>query len=242
MLNNKNFRLLLSSKNSAKFNMAYDESLVLNFQKDDLPILRFYSWEKSFTLGVSQSIKDYQEFLNYSNDYAKRITGGGILLHEYDVSYSLIIPSSYMKNLSVKSSYEKICSFLLDFYDNLGLKSSYAKDNKNIHLSKSPFCQNGFESYDILINSKKIGGNAQKRTKNLIFQHGSIPIKNINSNLTIGYSLEDFNITLSNEKAIKLLIQSFKNIFKIDFIESKLNEKEEKSLSFLLKDKYDTSN
>ncbi len=28
-----------------------------------------------------------------------------------------------------------------------------------------------------LVNSKKIGGNAQKRTRKLIFQHGSIPLK-----------------------------------------------------------------
>jgi lipoate-protein ligase A len=43
---------------------------------------------------------------------------------------------------------------------------------------KSAFCFAGRESYDILIEGKKIGGNAQRRLKNVIFQHGSIPLVN----------------------------------------------------------------
>ncbi len=47
------------------------------------------------------------------------------------------------------------------------------------HLGeRTAFCFAGKETFDILIDGKKIGGNAQRRLKNVIFQHGSIPIIN----------------------------------------------------------------
>jgi len=156
---NKNFRLIISDANSARINMATDETLIKTYQENDLPILRLYSWEKSFTIGVSQKFETYSHLKEYKKNYAKRITGGGVLFHGHDLSYSILIPVSYMQSLSVKQSYEKICTFLLEFYTSLGLKAIYAKDDEKISLSKSEFCQVGFEAYDILVNGIKIKNN-----------------------------------------------------------------------------------
>ncbi|HMA54202.1 MAG TPA: lipoate--protein ligase family protein, partial [Acidobacteriota bacterium] len=46
------------------------------------------------------------------------------------------------------------------------------------HGERTPFCFAGRESYDILIEGRKIGGNAQRRLRNAVFQHGSIPLRN----------------------------------------------------------------
>ncbi|NQY94979.1 MAG: lipoate--protein ligase family protein [Campylobacteraceae bacterium] len=240
--NNKQFRLILSSTQSARLNMATDEALVKAYEEDDMPILRLYSWEKSFTIGVSQKFSTYEHLEEYNKNYAKRITGGGVLFHGHDLSYSLLIPVSFMKNLTVKESYEKICTFLLEFYKRLGLKAIYAKDDESISLSKSEFCQVGFEAYDILVNGIKIGGNAQRRTKKLIFQHGSIPIKPVldtNRKNEIGYCLDEFDINLSYEETQERVAQAFEKAFNATLLESKLNTKEEETLALLLKDKYD---
>ena len=114
--------------------MAIDESLLKNFNEGDLPILRLYRWdENSATIGISQDVKQYSHIVK-NNNIAKRITGGGVLFHGHDISYSLVIPSSYLENLSIKKSYEYICGFILEFYKTLGLRVSFAKDNKNIEL------------------------------------------------------------------------------------------------------------
>jgi len=240
--NNKQFRLILSSTQSARLNMATDEALVKSFEENDLPILRLYSWEKSFTIGVSQKFSTYSHLEEYNKNYAKRITGGGVLFHGHDLSYSLLIPVSFMKSLSVKESYEKICTFLLEFYKTLGLHAIYAKDDENISLSKSEFCQVGFEAYDILVNGIKIGGNAQRRTKKLIFQHGSIPIKPVLDSTRkheIGYCLDEFDINLSYEETQERVAAAFEKAFNATLLKSKLNTKEEETLALLLKDKYD---
>lgn len=233
----KEFRLLISKDKDAKINMAIDKALFDSFKKDDAPILRFYTWNNSFTVGISQKTEDYTSlYPQYNNNCAKRITGGGVLFHGHDISYSLVLPSSYLKDLNVKQTYEKICSFLLCFYKKLGLNPQYAKDLSNIELSKSNFCQVGFEAYDIIINNLKIGGNAQKRAKNIIFQHGSIPISTIKNNKQSGNSLEDLNLRLNIQDSIEKLCSSFEEAFKIKLKKSFLNTNEQKCLESLLKD------
>ena len=220
------FRLIRSGSLSARENMAIDKALFENFSQ---PVLRLYSWEKSFTFGISADIsklKDKKELLSYEGNYAKRMTGGGILFHGNDISYALLIPTLYMGKLNVKQSYEKICLFLLNFYKSLGFNPIYAKDDTSIDKSKNEFCQLGFEDYDILIQAKKMGGNAQRRSRDIIFQHGSIGLFNLDDEAHTGNSLKDLGIELSYEEASEKLIQSFEETFDVILEDSILNEKE----------------
>ncbi|MCT7548852.1 lipoate--protein ligase family protein [Aliarcobacter butzleri] len=227
MIFNNKFRLIISQNLSSNDNTNIDKALFKAFENGSLPILRLYSWQKSVTFGAGQNPSDYENLLKeYKNNFSKRITGGGVLFHGHDISYSLVLPSTFIDNRSVKETYELICSFILEFYSNLGLKASFAKDIKSIVLSKSPFCQVGFEAYDIIVNGRKIGGNAQKRAKNVIFQHGSIPIKSIKNDEKYGASLEDFSINLDFDEAINKLKEAFEKTFNAQLLESQLNEKE----------------
>lgn len=237
MKSHTTFRFIRSTNKSAKINMSVDKTIASLFEPTDQPILRLYTWEKSFTVGISQEPKSYSKrYPEYKENYAKRMTGGGTLFHGHDLSYSIVLPTSSLQGLNVKKSYEKICSFLLDFYNGLGLDAKYAKDTQGIILSKSEFCQVGFEAYDIIVNGVKIGGNAQKRSKNMIFQHGSIPLYGENNTKETGSSLEDLDINLSYEEAIKRLKVSFEKIFSVKLNDSSLNEKEEKYLQRLLEE------
>jgi lipoate-protein ligase A len=238
-------RVIQHDNLSAKENMAIDDALLSSYEENLPTIFRLYSWENSFTIGVSQKFENYPITSLYKGNFAKRITGGGVLFHGHDLSYSLVIPTSNLEGLNIKESYEKICTFIINFYKSLGLDAKYVKDNEDIELSKNEYCQVGFEAYDILVNGKKIGGNAQRRTKKAIFQHGSIPLfsnKNEIFDGKIGYTLEDFNVNIDYKKAKKLLIESFEASFNVEIIHSELSEKEEKKKNLLLKEKYDYSN
>lgn len=214
---NKNFdkfKYFYNAQKSASFNMQYDKNLCLEYVKSDLPIFRLYTWENSFTIGAGQNINDYENIVVTNSNYAKRITGGGVLFHGHDVSYSIILPRDSIKDFKVKEAYEMICSFIIEFYKSLGLDAKLAKYDENITKTKSPFCQVGIEESDIIIDGKKIGGNAQKWTKDILFQHGSIPVKKIgNYDERIGYTLEDFGIDLSFEEVVLGLKKSFIKVF-----------------------------
>ncbi len=212
----KTFALFTSPSLSAKDNMRIDKELFEGFIPSNMPIFRVYEWESSFTYGLSQSmdnLKNDEHLGGYDDNHAQRMTGGGILFHGNDISYSLVIPTTYVKGLSVKESYEVICGFLMEFYKRLGLNPVYAKDLEDINLSKSHYCQEGFEPYDILVDGKKIGGNAQRRSKEAIFQHGSISIDN--STYNMGHTLEDLGVKISFKNAKELLVKSFAHTFNV---------------------------
>ena len=108
MVNKKKYRLILTNNNSAKMNMAIDKALTISYEKDDTPILRLYTWEKSFTVGLGQDLEHYNDLKNlYKNNCSKRITGGGDLFHGHDISYSLLLSNDEFVGLSVKESYER---------------------------------------------------------------------------------------------------------------------------------------
>ena len=204
------YRLIHSPQSSAVENMAQDSALLEAFNEDGMPVFRLYGWEESVTIGVSQTFAScvlLDPMLEaYRDRYAKRMTGGGILYHGHDLSYSLILPVAMMRGLSVKESYAQITGFLLDFYQALGLDAHWAKEDPSIVLASDPFCQVGFEPYDIIIQGHKIGGNAQKRTKKAIFQHGSVPLRRSEH----GVSLEDLGVSLDVAEARERLEKSFR--------------------------------
>lgn len=231
---NNKFRLIITQKLNAKVNSNIDKALFKTFSNNSLAILRLYSWEDGITFGAGQNIEDYSNLLKeYKDNVGKRVTGGGVLFHGHDISYTILVNPKTIENRDVKETYFLICQFLIKFYENLGLKSHFAKDDKEIVLSKSPFCQVGFEAYDIIINGKKIGGNAQKRAKNCILQHGSIPLFTKSNDEVFGSSLQDFGINLSFEEAKDGLIKAFKEVFEVDFINDDLNEEEKNILKKL---------
>lgn len=234
---NNKFRLIITQNLSSSINSNIDKALFKSFKNDSIPVLRLYTWEDCVTLGAGQKLDDYEKLqTSYKNNISKRLTGGGVLFHGHDISYTILVNPNMIENKDVKETYFLICQFLLKFYEDLGLKADFAKDNKDIVLSKSPFCQVGFEAYDIIINNKKIGGNAQKRAKNCILQHGSIPLYTKQKDELFGNSLDDFGISLSFEDAKDRLIKAFKTTFNVEFVEDKLNKEELEILDSLNKD------
>ncbi len=113
----------------------------------------------------------------------RRMTGGGVLFHSGDISYSIVSSTADIGcEGSVVGSYKIICSFLMDMYKGLGLKAGFAgSEGKAGPIARPPkgpdLCMASNEKYDILINGRKLGGNAQMRRARAILQHGSIPLK-----------------------------------------------------------------
>jgi lipoate-protein ligase A len=167
--------------------MAIDESLLCLFNpKTSEPILRAYGWDPpALSLGRFQNAEEVLDLNHcYSNDISvvRRVSGGGTIYHADELTYSIVCSAEQIPSTtSVKDSFRVLTGFLIDFYRTLDLNAGYAVDtvcDADQLGARTAFCFAGKESFDILINGKKIGGNAQRRRKNVIFQHGSIPVIN----------------------------------------------------------------
>ena len=227
----KPWRLILDQKNNGYYNMAVDKAICLSYPLKKIPTLRIYGWSKPFvTLGYNQK---QQEVLNSDSavPFTRRITGGSSILHHQELTYSLTCSRDDLKLPSkIKELYKVLCSFLIYFYSHLGLKADFAQDIFSSGLGRySNFCFSSYEHFDLVINKKKIGGNAQRHRRDVIFQQGSIPqeidFDLIRRTINNPGNLEDKTISLNTllskktdfNKLSLILAESFQKVFKVEF-------------------------
>ena len=249
--------MILDGNLCGYYNMACDEAIFNHYPQKRVPTLRIYGWSRPFvSLGYFQKAAQVLN-LDISErekiPFVRRITGGAAILHSQEITYSLTLSTRDLNlSSSVKESYRILTSFLLMFYKKLSLHAYFAVDICNGSLGRyGNFCFSSHENFDILINGIKIGGNAQKRSKELIFQQGSIPaklhfgairkvIKNIPQDLEeksqglfyfLGKSVDIYRL---KEKAAI----SFKETSNVDLGNGDLSKEEKDSLRNLKKDKY----
>lgn len=246
----KTWRLIDTGICKASFNMAVDEALLNNFKDSDLPILRLYGWKPSLSLGRFSNLHATlnQKTLKMQNiPFIRRMSGGGVLVHGGDLSYSLILPKSLLNGIGVKESYRHLCSFLIKLYEKLELQANFASQMQ-LKISKSNVCMAANEAYDVVIDGKKMGANAQRHSRNILFQHGSIPIsldesffKDVfleESGLKSMLTLDKIKKDITYQRVRETLIKSFKESFEVDLMEDFLTPKETQNTQELLESKY----
>jgi len=237
-------------------NMAIDEALLEGYDPaKGLSVLRIYGWQpQAFSIGYSQNPQaelDLDRCRTERIDFVRRITGGGVIFHKNELTYSIVCSKEDL-GLSAfsKEAYRVLCSFIVRAYQSLGLQAEYSLQEAP-RQSKNWFCFTERERYDIIINGKKIGGNAQKRKKGIIFQHGSIPLRSdleqalplLRGCLKIDKAKitslsEALGRDISYSRLKSLLIESFKQTFSVGIIENGLSPEERALTRLLLNGKY----
>ena len=148
-------RIVETGFNPAAQNMAIDEALIESV--GEVPILRIYGWRPAaVSIGYFQSMNEEVDFTKCREigvDIVRRLTGGGAVLHEYELTYSFI-SRRYPQN--IVESYKWICDAIVISIKRLGFDASFVPLN------------------DIVIEGKKVSGNAQTRRKGVLLQHGTI--------------------------------------------------------------------
>jgi lipoate-protein ligase A len=230
--------------------MAVDEALFVGFREGDLPILRLYGWETSLSAGRFSKIRsrvNLEKLKEREISCVRRMSGGGILVHGGDLSYTLILPREFLRNHGVKESYRTLCAFLIRLYEKLGLKADFACD-VDCETTHSDICLAANEAYDIMIEGRKSGGNAQRYTRKVLFQHGSIPVTLEsetwdpifleNSGVEESATLERLGKRVSYEELSESLKKAFCETFGATLTIDTLTPLEEERAKALLVDKY----
>jgi len=189
----KEWRFIDTGSLDGPGNMALDEALLSCFDPArSLPVFRLYGWSPpAFSLGKFQragEVLDLERCAREGVSVVRRVTGGGCIFHADELTYSIICSPRHIAGVEgVKESYRRLCGFLLLAYRGMGLDPAFAVDSSPAAErlgERTPLCFAGREEYDITIRGRKLGGNAQRRTRGIIFQHGSIPLRNRLSRMT----------------------------------------------------------
>ncbi len=249
MIMHHTWRLIDSGVGLPDWNMAVDEALIHTHSEGDLPIIRLYGWTNALSIGKFSNIHkslDLKKLNDRKLPIVRRMSGGGILVHGNDLSYSLILPRSFM-NIGVKESYRYLCKFLIRLYKNLGHTACFAGEGPS-KAARSAICLAGNEMYDIVINKKKMGGNAQRYTRHVLFQHGTVPMRldeslfnpvfTEESGLKTAASLERLGTVMSYESLLLAVKEAFCETFNVVLLPDTLTQTEESCAQTLLEHKY----
>jgi len=156
------WRFISLTENSAAMNMGLDEAILEGISAGtSLPTVRFYKWTPSaVSIGRFQrlgQVVNQEKCNDLGIDVVRRITGGGAVYHDHDgeITYSVLAPEDLLPE-DITKSYHEICGWIVDSLKTLGLNASFQPVN------------------DIIVDGKKISGNAQTRRKGVVLQHGTI--------------------------------------------------------------------
>jgi len=176
---------LNSGKCSPSFNMALDEAL-LDWHSEGLipPVIRFYEWEPAtLSIGYFQQAKrdiNLEALREQGIGFVRRPTGGRAVLHEHELTYSVIVTESY-PNMpeSVTEAYRVLSEGILQGFHNLGMDAYFSvpdteEKKADLKQPKSAVCFDAPSWYELVVEGKKIAGSAQTRQKGVILQHGAI--------------------------------------------------------------------
>ena len=176
MLNDKcSWRLIPFLEASGAVQMAIDNWLLEKHRLGEHPpTLRFYTWQPAaISLGYHQ--QDYPEhwpnitWQGKKLDLVRRATGGRAVLHQGDLTYSVVTSINSANRLA---AYKYICQFLITGWRSLGVELNYGitPEYSNHHN-----CFASATAADLVTKEGvKAIGSAQLRKRKAILQHGSM--------------------------------------------------------------------
>jgi lipoate-protein ligase A len=177
------------------YQMALDEALLESVIAGGVPVVRFYTWRPAtLSLGVNQPFGeiDAVESARRGFGLVRRLTGGRAVLHQHELTYSVIAPENDPRvSGGVIESYRKISAALVDGLRAMGADVSLAEPSKAMfraladsrrrtELDETADSDNGAvcfdtaSAYELTARGRKLVGSAQARRGGAILQHGSI--------------------------------------------------------------------
>lgn len=153
----------------AALNMALDEVLLASCSG---PLLRVYRWLRpAVSFGYFGKVDDVEAAWP-DREIVRRWTGGGIVPHGADVTYTLAVPRSCAfarraPEETYRAIHERLAGFLTAWDDDVRVTDA-------AHPPVSGACFENAVRYDIIAARGKVAGAAQRRTRTGLLHQGSI--------------------------------------------------------------------
>ena len=177
------------------WNMAVDEVLLERVAEDEVPTLRIYRWERpTLSLGYFQSYAQRQlHRASLDADVVRRLSGGGAILHDQEITYSLVLPSTHPLAANTQLLYDTVHHAIVDWLTEFSATKEISwrlalceRQQKSVPREQPFMCFQRRSPGDVLLvdelpvdgatvsGDHKIVGSAQRRRRGSVLQHGSI--------------------------------------------------------------------
>lgn len=160
-------------------NMSFDQLLQEIVDRTKVPTLRFYGWLKpTLSLGYFQNLSRRAEHPGSAGiECVRRSTGGGALIHDSELTYSLVIPQAAGSVGPRLDLYEKTHQCMIDTLAEFGVFTDpfHSLCRKDCAERSNRFlCFQRRTREDLILHGYKIVGSAQRKSRGSLLQHGSV--------------------------------------------------------------------
>ncbi|WP_157606281.1 lipoate--protein ligase family protein [Schlesneria paludicola] len=160
---------------SGAWNMAVDEALLESAITDNVATLRWYQWrEPTVSLGYFQKSADLVDNDSIAGlPVVRRLTGGGAILHDNELTYSICLPASQSLFAQPHELYDIVHLAIIGSLRQLDFPvtlrgSTWKRPDEPL------LCFQRQDAHDVTLNGQKILGSAQRRRRGAIMEHGSL--------------------------------------------------------------------
>jgi lipoate-protein ligase A len=179
-MEDRTWHFLNSGPVAPALNMAWDEALLEAVRRLAAPVLRFYGWkERAATFGYFQRYAEVER-ATLLRPLIRRPTGGGIVPHDADWTYSLVFPPGHAWYLlKAPDSYRRVHEWIQSAFSKLNIETTLAAGRLqsaigNRQSAIPSACFAGYEKSDLLWHGRKIAGAAQRRNQSGLLIQGSV--------------------------------------------------------------------
>ena len=168
-------RLLMDPPAAGSWNMAVDEALLRSADRTQRLTLRLYQWEQpTLSLGYFQDFAARREHAaSQQCPVVRRATGGGAIVHDREITYSLTAPVRDRMNRLLLQWYNLIHGAWIATLADLGVATQLCP-RTDPESEQSFLCFHRRTAGVLLLGISKIGGSAQRRHRHAALQHGSL--------------------------------------------------------------------
>ena len=167
--------------------MAVDEALLHSAAEANLAVLRLYQWSApTLSLGYFQSLTDLRlHGASAACAVVRRASGGGAILHDRELTYSLSLPAGHPWAADAAALYGAVHRALIAALSADVSQAPTLCETADDSRPRPFLCFQRRALGDVLLEGQfsptgslrqrfKIAGSAQRRGKGAILQHGSI--------------------------------------------------------------------
>ena len=168
------WRFLDSGAGDGVTQMAIDVGLMDRARKTGEAVLRVYAWSRpTISFGRHEAARDRFDAADLSAlgiDAVRRPTGGRVLLHRREVTYSVTAPAD--PDVSLVDRYRSINALLLNALAGLGVRATEAQEAGTRRFAPTCFAEPS--RGELTVDGRKLVGSAQLSERGAMLQHGSV--------------------------------------------------------------------
>lgn len=154
--------------------MAIDEALLASAPRRGRPLVRFYEWDRpAVSLGFMQAF-GAAPVAGYA--VVRRPTGGGLVFHDHDFTYSVVSPAEHaLAKIDKMESYNIVNRAICAGLAGLGIAARLSHTEIADGVDRRTMvCFQHPTRYDVTAFGRKVAGSAQRRTPAGVLHQGSL--------------------------------------------------------------------